>query len=92
MFVSYVDPPFQVPGIPCADAPTIAYWSALLLAESQYNDNPSYDKNGSGPPQGYNSNGFVRGILEATGGTVREIGAIDSLWGWGHPVPASAFQ
>ena len=38
---------------------------------------------------GYNSNGFTRGLIEATGGTTEAD--LSAYWGWGKPVPKENF-
>ena len=89
MSVSIVAPPS---GTPCDFATDQAYWQLLLSADDNYDDDLPYDKNGT-PGEGYNSNGFVNGILNATGGTpVDGISTLDRMWGWDNPVPVSEFQ
>jgi hypothetical protein len=67
-------------------------WAEFPVAEAACDDDLPYDTEGNEEPKGYDSNGFVKGILDATGGTVREMGMTDRLWGWGNPVPACSFQ
>lgn len=89
MLVSIVNPPA---GQQCDFTILQAYWQVVLSAEGNYEDDLPYDKNGN-PEDGYNSNGFVHGIVNATGGSVDDPpGLLDRLWGWDNPVPASNFQ
>jgi hypothetical protein len=65
------------------------YWLLVLAAFSNYDNDLAYDALGG---QGFNSNGFIRGLLEATGG-VSSV-PIDTEHGFRAgevKVPASAF-
>jgi hypothetical protein len=74
------------PGISCTP-----YWGMLSLADDNYDDNLPYFPTPDLWPGTYNSNGYAHGILNATGGSAA-AGIGDRLWGWGKPVPSSAFQ
>jgi hypothetical protein len=81
---------FPASGLPCNVIADQAYWQQLLSAEDNYDGLLPYNKFG-GPP-GYNSNGFVHGILLATGGGTGGLPPANLLFGWNNPVPASEFQ
>jgi hypothetical protein len=67
-----------------------AYFAALLAADSRYCDCLDYDLfPGALPGDGYNSNSYVAGLIEATGGsTVVDLGR---FYGGGTPLPTSSF-
>lgn len=66
------------------------YWTRLLAADARYRDNLDYDAIPSVGSAGYNSNGYVHGIVRATNG----VPSIDltKFVGGEKPVPASAFN
>jgi hypothetical protein len=70
--------------------PCLAYWGAVMVADSNYDDNLPYHPRPIWEGT-YNSNGYVHGLLNATGGSAT-IGMGDRLWGWDTPVPNNAFQ
>ncbi|MYF10821.1 MAG: hypothetical protein F4229_07550 [Gammaproteobacteria bacterium] len=66
-----------------------AYYRELEMADGYYRDNLDYDLFPS-EEAGYNSNSYVRGILEATGGSTSvEFG---DFVGGAKPVPAEHFR
>lgn len=66
------------------------YWTRLLGADARYRDNLVYDVVPAVGDGGYNSNGYVHGIVRATAG----MPSIDLNWfvGGEKPVPPSAFN
>jgi hypothetical protein len=66
------------------------YWTRLLGADARYRDNLAYDVVPAIGDAGYNSNGYVHGIVRATAG----VPSIDLNWfvGGEKPVPPSAFN
>ena len=66
-----------------------AYFAELLLADANYDDDLQYAAfpvvSGT-----YNSNSYVRGLIDATGGV--STANLASLVGGSQPVPASKFQ
>jgi len=73
------------PGNPIA----ALYLAELLNADSNYDDNLMYQAFPS-PPVTYNSNGYVHGLLNATGG-IPSVN-LNNFVGGDGPVPTSAFQ
>lgn len=74
----------------------IEYFDKLAVADGHYNDSLDYDL--FAPPDGqnlfdngYNSNGYVSGLLEATGVEPPKIGGVD-LQGHDKPVPKGCFE
>ena len=66
------------------------YFSQLLAANGSYCNCLEYQSwPGMMPGTGYNSNGYVTGILNATGGTASVV--LSGYIGAKTPVPASAF-
>ncbi len=65
------------------------YWQRLIGADARYRDNLPYDAIPSVGVAGYNSNGYVHGIVRATGG----IPSIDltRFVGGEKPVPSTVF-
>ena len=65
------------------------YWSRLVAADANYDDNLPYDAVPSAGAGGYNSNGYTNGLIRATAG----VPSIDMtrFVGGEKPVPASAF-
>jgi hypothetical protein len=68
----------------------LAYWSRMLTTDSRYRDNLPYDALPSLGRAGYNSNGYSRGIVQATSGSPSI--PMDRFVGGEKPVPASAFN
>jgi hypothetical protein len=68
----------------------LAYWSRILTTDSRYRDNLPYDALPSLGRAGYNSNGYSRGIVQATSGSPSI--PMDRFVGGEKPVPASAFN
>jgi hypothetical protein len=66
------------------------YWTRLLAADARYRDNIDYDAIPSVGSAGYNSNGYVHGIVRATAG----VPSIDlsQFVGGEKPVPPQAFN
>lgn len=71
--------------------PCLAYWGVLVLADDNYDDDLPYHPTPNAWPGAYNSNGYVHGILNATGGSAT-VGTADRLWGWDKPVPSIEFE
>jgi len=66
------------------------YWTRLIGADARYHDNLVYDAVPSAGVGGYNSNGYVHGIVRATGG----VPSIDlnRFVGGERPVPPNVFN
>jgi hypothetical protein len=66
------------------------YWARLLAADARYRDNLDYDAVPSVGSAGYNSNGYVHGIVRATAG----VSSIDlnQFVGGEKPVPPQSFN
>lgn len=66
------------------------YWTRLIGADARYDDNLVYDAVPSAGVGGYNSNGYVHGIVRATGG----VPSIDlnRFVGGERPVPPAVFN
>jgi hypothetical protein len=66
------------------------YWTRLIAADARYRDNLVYDAVPTLGDAGYNSNGYVNGIVRATGGTP----SIDltRFVGGEKPVPPQMFN
>jgi hypothetical protein len=83
-----------IPSTTLSDAHWV-YWVRLMEAEDNYsrqnqpyNADPSVFSGG-----GYNSNGFINGMLQATGGgSTPPVTQANGFRGANHPVPAFAFQ
>jgi hypothetical protein len=67
-----------------------AYWTALVQADSRYDDNLPYDLFPSIGQGGYNSNSYTAGLIGATLGTPTI--SMSTLVGGERPVPPSAFN
>jgi hypothetical protein len=79
--------------VPPAGVSTSAYWATLGGALAAYGNGLDYDLGAGVLPgrlgDGYNSNGFVTGIVRATGGRI--IGNLSGFPGAGRPVPGGSF-
>jgi hypothetical protein len=73
-----------------------AYWFRLLAADTAFVDGSlPYDLVPSIGRGGYNCASYAHGILNATGGIALRVpasGNWTNMWGWGVPVPPSAFN
>jgi hypothetical protein len=67
-----------------------AYWSVILAADTRYRDNLPYSPTPRAGQGRYNSNGYVHGILRATGGSASVD--MNRFTGGNVPVPSSAFN
>jgi len=82
MMYGTIDPPGQTTNA--------NYWFLLGAAFSNYDNDLTYDALGE---QGFNSNGFIRGLLEVTGGVSSVPIDSDHYFVAGEiVVPPSAFQ
>lgn len=66
------------------------YWTRLIAADARYRDNLDYDAVPSIGSAGYNSNGYVHGIVRATNG-VPSIN-LSQFVGGEKPVPPQSFN
>ena len=64
------------------------YFKELVIATGNYGNNIDYDLF-PGIMNSYNSNGFIRGIIEFTGGT--PSADLNNFVGGNDPVPTSCF-
>ena len=70
------------------------HWAALLQADLNYCDDANYHGDadpGAPATEGYNSNGYTRGLLNAANSTAPGVDW-DSMWGGDRPLPVSHFQ
>jgi hypothetical protein len=78
--------------LPPAGMSAEAYFDLLLAADAQYCDCFDYDLFPEAlPGEGYNSNSYISGLINATGGTPIQIN-MDRFFGGSTPLPARAFQ
>jgi len=79
--------------VPPAGMSPGAYWGVLRGALAAYGNGLDYDLGAGVLPgrlgDGYNSNGFVTGIIRSTGGRI--VGNLSGFPGAGRPVPPGAF-
>jgi hypothetical protein len=66
------------------------YWTQILAADTRYRDNLPYSPTPRAGEGRYNSNGYVHGILRATGGAASVD--MNRFTGGNVPVPSSAFN
>lgn len=65
------------------------YWTRLVAADANYDDNLPYSPVPSAASNAYNSNGFTHGLIRATAGSPSIN--LNSYVGGDKPVPSSAF-